>query len=30
VQVTPGGDAVGFAFSPRHTRELESGERPCL
>jgi hypothetical protein len=30
VQITPGADAVGFAFTPRHTRELESGERPCL
>jgi cytoskeleton protein RodZ len=30
VEVTPGPDAVGFAFTPRHTRELESGERPCL
>ncbi len=30
VQVTPGADAVGFAFTPRHSRELQSGERPCL
>ena len=30
VSVTPGSDAVGFAFTPRHTRELPSGERPCL
>jgi cytoskeleton protein RodZ len=30
VEVTPGPDATGFAFTPRHTRELESGERPCL
>jgi Helix-turn-helix domain len=30
VQVTPGAEAVGFAFTPRHTRELQSGERPCL
>jgi transcriptional regulator with XRE-family HTH domain len=30
VRVTPGPDATGFAFTPRHTRELESGERPCL
>jgi Helix-turn-helix domain len=30
VEVTPGPDAAGFAFTPRHTRELESGERPCL
>jgi cytoskeleton protein RodZ len=29
VQVTPGPDPVGFAFTPRHTRELQSGERPC-
>jgi hypothetical protein len=29
VQVTPGPDPVGFAFTPRHTRELPSGERPC-
>ena len=30
VQVTPGPDAAGFAFTPTHTRELDSGERPCL
>ena len=30
VPVTPGADAVGFAFTPRHSRELQSGERPCL
>jgi len=30
VQVTPGPDAAGFDFTPTHTRELESGERPCL
>ena len=30
VQVTPGPDAAGFAFTPTHTRELQSGERPCL
>jgi cytoskeleton protein RodZ len=30
VQVTPGPDAAGFAFTPTRTRELESGERPCL
>jgi cytoskeleton protein RodZ len=30
VQVTPGGEPVGFDFTPRHTRELRSGERPCL
>jgi cytoskeletal protein RodZ len=29
VQVTPGPDPVGFAFTPRHTRELPSGQRPC-
>jgi cytoskeleton protein RodZ len=29
VKVTPGGEPVGFAFTPRHTRELPSGERPC-
>ena len=30
VEVTPGPDAAGFAFTPRRTTELESGERPCL
>jgi cytoskeleton protein RodZ len=30
VQVTPGGEPVGFDFTPRRTRELPSGERPCL
>jgi hypothetical protein len=30
VHVTPGPDAAGFAFTPTHTRELDSGERPCL
>jgi hypothetical protein len=30
VRVTPGPDAAGFAFTPKHTRELDSGERPCL
>jgi cytoskeleton protein RodZ len=30
VGVTPGAEAVGFAFTPRQTRELPSGERPCL
>jgi cytoskeleton protein RodZ len=30
VEVTPGPEAAGFAFTPRRTRELESGERPCL
>jgi len=29
VQVTPGPDPVGFAFTPRGSRELPSGERPC-
>jgi cytoskeleton protein RodZ len=29
VPVTPGPDPVGFAFTPRHTRELPNGERPC-
>jgi cytoskeleton protein RodZ len=29
VQVTPGPDPVGFAFTPRGSRELLSGERPC-
>ncbi len=29
VEVTPGPDPVGFAFTPRRTRELPSGERPC-
>ena len=30
VHVTPGPDAAGFAFTPTRTRELDSGERPCL
>jgi cytoskeleton protein RodZ len=30
VEVTPGGEPVGFDFTPRRTRELPSGERPCL
>ena len=30
VEVTPGPDAAGYAFTPRRTRELQSGERPCL
>jgi hypothetical protein len=30
VEVTPGAEAVGFAFTPQRTRELPSGERPCL
>jgi cytoskeleton protein RodZ len=29
VEVTPGPDPVGFAFTPRRTRELPIGERPC-
>jgi len=29
VKVTPGPDPVGFAFTPRRTRELPSGDRPC-
>jgi cytoskeletal protein RodZ len=29
VQVTPGGDPVAFAFTPRRSRELPVGERPC-
>ena len=29
VQVTPGSDPVGFAFTPRGSRELPVGERPC-
>ena len=29
VEVTPGPEAVGFAFTPRSTRELPLGERPC-
>ena len=29
VRVTPGPDPVGFAFTPRGSRELPSGERPC-
>jgi cytoskeletal protein RodZ len=29
VKVTPGPDPVGFAFTPRRSRELPSGERPC-
>jgi cytoskeleton protein RodZ len=30
VEVTPGPDPVGFAFTPRGSRELPIGERPCL
>jgi cytoskeleton protein RodZ len=29
VKVTPGSDPVGFAFTPKRTRELPNGERPC-
>jgi cytoskeleton protein RodZ len=29
VPVTPGPDPVGFVFTPRGTRELPNGERPC-
>jgi hypothetical protein len=29
VEITPSGDPVGFAFTPRGTRELPDGERPC-
>ena len=29
VEVTPGPDPVGFAFTPTRTRELPNGERPC-
>jgi cytoskeletal protein RodZ len=29
VQVDPGPEPVGFAFTPRATRPLPSGERPC-
>ena len=29
VEVTPGPDPVGFAFTPTRTRELPIGERPC-
>jgi cytoskeleton protein RodZ len=29
VEVTPGPDPVGFAFTPRGSRELPSGQRPC-
>jgi hypothetical protein len=30
VNVTPGSEPVGYSFTPRHMRELPSGERPCL
>ena len=29
VTITPSGDPVGFAFTPRGSRELPNGERPC-
>ncbi len=29
VRVTPGPDPVGFVFTPRGSRELPSGQRPC-
>ena len=29
VEVTPGSDPVGFAFTPRGSRELPIGQRPC-
>jgi len=29
VQVAPGSDPVGYAFTPSRTRELPLGERPC-
>ena len=29
VPVTPGPDPVGFVFTPRGSRELANGERPC-
>jgi cytoskeleton protein RodZ len=29
VEVTPGPDPVGFAFTPRRVRELPNGQRPC-
>ena len=29
VEVTPGPDPVGFAFTPRGSQELPSGARPC-
>ena len=30
VEVTPGPDAAGYAFTPKNARELQIGERPCL
>jgi len=29
VEITPGSDPVGFAFTPRGSRELPVGQRPC-
>jgi hypothetical protein len=29
VEVTPGPDPIGFAFTPRGSRELPIGRRPC-
>jgi hypothetical protein len=29
VEIAPGPDPIGFAFTPRGSRELPSGERPC-
>jgi transcriptional regulator with XRE-family HTH domain len=29
VEITPGPDPVGFAFTPRRSRELPVGQRPC-
>jgi cytoskeleton protein RodZ len=29
VEVTPGADPIGFAFTPRRSRELPIGDRPC-
>jgi cytoskeleton protein RodZ len=29
ITVTPGSDPVGFLFTPRRTRELPIGQRPC-
>ena len=29
VKITPGGDPIGFAFTPGGTREIPLGQRPC-
>jgi hypothetical protein len=29
VQIEPGPEAVGFAFTPRSTQPIPLGERPC-